>query len=289
MTARGGHSMRVERFHDRDAFAARVEPFLLEHEAENCFFLGQIAHLRDVGDKVLVAATDDSENVAAVATMTPPRHMVITRGPGEAIAAIVDYFIDHRIEVPGIGGRRASAETFAQRWTAATGIAGHLHVEMRTFQLTTVIPPPPAPGKMRLVEESDLDLLTRWVQEFRKEIGEQLSVDDSREVAEQRIRDRQMVFWEIDGTPVATAGAIGPTRNGIRIVLVYTPPEHRGRGYASNLVAALSQQQLDAGRKYCFLNTDQANPTSNKIYTALGYRPVCESIQIMFDRPGDAR
>jgi predicted GNAT family acetyltransferase len=281
--------MRVERFHDRDVFAARVEPFLLEHEAENCFFLGLISHLRDVGDKVLLATMDDADDVAAVAVMTPRRHMVITRGPQDAIAAIVDYLIEHRIDVPGIGGRQASAEAFAQRWATKTGVAGHLHVEMRTFQLTAVIPPGPAPGKMRLVEESDLHLLTQWVQEFRKEIGEQLPIDDSREVAEQRIRDRQMVFWEVDGTPVGTAGAIGPTRNGIRIVLVYTPPEHRGRGYASNLVAALSQQQLDAGRKFCFLNTDEANPTSNKIYIALGYRPVCETIQIMFDRPGDAR
>jgi predicted GNAT family acetyltransferase len=281
--------MRVERFHDRDVFAARVEPFLLEHEAENCFFLGLISHLRDVGDKVLLATMDDADDVAAVAVMTPRRHMVITRGPQDAIAAIVDYLIEHRIDVPGIGGRQASAEAFAQRWATKTGIAGHLHVEMRTFQLTAVIPPGPAPGKMRFVEESDLDLLTQWVQEFRKEIGEQLPIDDSREVAEQRIRDRQMVFWEVDGTPVGTAGAIGPTRNGIRIVLVYTPPAHRGHGYASNLVAALSQQQLDAGRKFCFLNTDEANPTSNKIYIALGYRPVCETIQIMFDRPGDAR
>ena len=53
-------------------------------------------------------------------------------------------------------------------------------------------------------------------------------------------------------------------------------PEFRGRGYASNCVAALTQKMLDQGRKFCFLYTDLSNPTSNKIYQQIGYRPVCD-------------
>ena len=55
---------------------------------------------------------------------------------------------------------------------------------------------------------------------------------------------------------------------------MYTPPPARGRGYASALVAEASQLQLDAGRRFCFLFTDLANPTSNHIYQAIGYEPV---------------
>jgi len=58
---------------------------------------------------------------------------------------------------------------------------------------------------------------------------------------------------------------------------VYTPPEFRGRGYASALVAALSQAMLDAGYHFCTLFTDLANPTSNHIYQAIGYQPVCDT------------
>jgi predicted GNAT family acetyltransferase len=57
---------------------------------------------------------------------------------------------------------------------------------------------------------------------------------------------------------------------------VYTPPERRDRGYASNLTAAASQDQLDNGRQLCFLFTDLANPTSNRIYRQIGYEPVCD-------------
>ena len=70
--------------------------------------------------------------------------------------------------------------------------------------------------------------------------------------------------------------------NGIAIGGVYTPPESRGHGYASACVAALSQRQLDAGRAFCALYTDLANPTSNSIYQKIGYRPVRASAMVEF-------
>src|SRR2546421_9200364 len=82
-----------------------------------------------------------------------------------------------------------------------------------------------------------------------------------------------MWLWDIDGRVVSLSGVSGPTPHGIRVAPVYTPPELRGRGYAGNLVAAASQAQLDAGRRFVFLFTDLANPTSNHVYRAIGYEP----------------
>ncbi len=65
---------------------------------------------------------------------------------------------------------------------------------------------------------------------------------------------------------------VNPPSYGVaRVGPVYTPKSHRGRGYASAAVAEVSQRILDEGGRAC-LFTDQANPTSNKIYEALGYR-----------------
>ncbi len=66
---------------------------------------------------------------------------------------------------------------------------------------------------------------------------------------------------------------------------MYTPPEARRRGYASALVASVSQAALDAGRRFCFLFTDQANPTANHIYQAIGFEPVRDVDAYVFDRP----
>ena len=78
------------------------------------------------------------------------------------------------------------------------------------------------------------------------------------------------------------AGFGGRTPNGARVGPVYTPPEFRRRGYASAVVAGVSRRLLDEGRRYCFLYTDLANPTSNRIYQDIGYEPACDSRDYRF-------
>ena len=66
---------------------------------------------------------------------------------------------------------------------------------------------------------------------------------------------------------------------------------------ASGLAAAATklkdgQAQLDAGRSFVFLFTDLANPTSNRIYQAIGYEPIRDIESWRFravpDPPGGA-
>ena len=92
-------------------------------------------------------------------------------------------------------------------------------------------------------------------------------------------------LWEVDGQAVSLVVAGSPTPNGIRIGPVYTPPVARRHGYASALTAAVSQEQIDRGNRYCFLYTDLANPTSNQIYQAIGYEPVTDVAQYSFAPP----
>ena len=58
-------------------------------------------------------------------------------------------------------------------------------------------------------------------------------------------------------------------------------PDCRGRGYATALVAALSRELLERGKRKLFLTTDVANPTSNAIYARIGFR--AESDDCGFD------
>lgn len=80
------------------------------------------------------------------------------------------------------------------------------------------------------------------------------------------------------------AGTAGQTPAGIRVGPVYTPPQHRGRGYASNLTAEVSRRMLAERRRFCFRYTDLANPTSNHIYREIGYRPVTDAVMLTFHR-----
>jgi hypothetical protein len=48
-------------------------------------------------------------------------------------------------------------------------------------------------------------------------------------------------------------------------------------------VAALTQRTVDSGKKFCCLYTDLTNPTSNSIYRKIGYRPVCDVQDWIFE------
>ncbi len=96
-----------------------------------------------------------------------------------------------------------------------------------------------------------------------------------------RIEQGRVHLWEdADGQVVHLTAANAPAHGVARVGPVYTPPEQRGRGYASAAVAGVSQALLDQDARVC-LFTDLANPTSNRIYAALGFRPVVDTANLV--------
>jgi hypothetical protein len=123
-----------------------------------------------------------------------------------------------------------------------------------------------------------------WLQAFADEaLGEAPHVEDMELTYRRKEADPDgaWLVWD-DGGPVSLAAYGNPTPSGIRIGPVYTPPEQRGRGYATSLVADLTADRLAAGMAFCFLFTDLSNPTSNAIYARIGYEPVADWDQWSF-------
>jgi len=284
-------SLNVHRYASVDEFLSAGGAFLGEREAENNLLFGISSAIRATPEVFadeppqFATVTDAGGRVVAATLRTPPHNQVLSAIDDlAAVDALVDAFHDEPL--PGVLGPTDAAARFAARWTDANGRVGHLEVAERTFRLERVVPPDrPAAGSWRMAEERDRDLITRWVIAFTAEaVPEAPPVPDPAAVADRWIQRRGRVayLWEDGEQVVSWVGAGGETPHGIRIGPVYTPPSLRNRGYASSLTAAASADQLAAGRRFCFLFTDLANPTSNKIYQAVGYQPVCDVDQYRF-------
>jgi predicted GNAT family acetyltransferase len=216
--------------------------------------------------------------------MTPPWNLVLScTGEPEALTALAADLDARGITIPGVTGPVEAAGLFAEAWSRTHGLTIGPRVAERIYRLEHVVPPLGVTGTFRLATSADRDLLAAWVDAFLLEALDRADPDEAAALVDRSFRagTRTWYLWE-DGEPVSAAAAGGPTPNGIRIGPVYTPPERRRRGYASALVAATSQVQLDKGRRFIFLFTDLANPTSNKIYQAIGYEPVIDVDQITF-------
>jgi predicted GNAT family acetyltransferase len=93
------------------------------------------------------------------------------------------------------------------------------------------------------------------------------------DAVERILRTGRAWLWSVDGRAVSLAARRAPEAGSARIGPVYTPPAERGHGYGSAVTAAASREIVDLGATPV-LFTDLANPTSNRIYQALGYRRV---------------
>ncbi len=180
-------------------------------------------------------------------------------------------WLDTDPDVAGVSGEPAAARPLADAWVARSGGRTRLAMSEAMHLLESVNDPPrPAGGELRVAEEGDVALLAEWERAFRVEAG--IGVNYEAEAAVRTRVDRGSQLLWVDGAPVSTLAFSPPVAGTTRIGPVYTPPEHRARGYASSAVAEVSRRALAGGSERCMLLTDLANPTSNKIYASVGYR-----------------
>lgn len=283
----------VERPQSVEAFLGAAETLLLADEARHNLILGIASTLRRIPGLYAEAhfwvVRDETGAVVGAAQQTPPFNVTLAQ-PADARA--LDALAAGTEDAPGVVAAVPEVDAFVARWTARHDGQAEIELEQGVFALQQVADVPRASGAMRRAGEDDRPLLEAWLRAFNDEALPHEAHDDAwfRRVIEQRLHDDLGGFfvWEDGRDAVSFAGAGSRTPNGIRIGPVYTPPSLRSRGYATTLVADLSQLLLERGRRFCFLYTDLANPTANAIYERIGYVRVCTSRQVRLTRASSA-
>jgi GNAT superfamily N-acetyltransferase len=239
-----------------------------------------------------VVDQDTGEPVGMAMRTAPfaPHPLYVLPMPDAAARQVAAALVERGEEVSGLNGALPAARTLATELARQTGRRARVHEHTRLHVLKRLVEPRVAPdGRPRVGVLADVELTLAWFRAFHADAavqagrmepersGEQFDGDDiARRVAEGRIW-----LWEdMLGTPVSLVGFNPPSFGVIRVGPVYTPGEHRGHGYASVLTAHVSRLLRDAGNRVC-LFTDQANPTSNKIYAAIGYEPVVDTANLV--------
>ncbi len=204
--------------------------------------------------------------------------------PDEAAVALARALHERGEEILGVNGALPTVELCATELARLDGARVEVAQHTRLHELGELSRPVPVPGGLLAATEADVELVMEWFAAFMGDADEQAgrprgaSAHESPDRAEmlRKLRAGGLWFW-VDGTGerVHLTGANPPSFGVARLGPVYTPPAQRGRGWASNAVAEVSHWIHAEGARAC-LFTDQANPTSNKIYTALGYRPVVD-------------
>jgi predicted GNAT family acetyltransferase len=273
--------LRFELTRDAAAFASHAQRFVEARIERSVLATVLAASLRGIfGEGLFALGFDRAGDLAAAALRTPPWPMVVAEVDAEDAQSLIEVWLPEDPKLPGVNGLPSDARAAATAWQRTTGGSWEVCRREALHVLDEVLDPSrPAPGHLREPFDEERELLIDWERAFAEELG---IVDAARaaELVDGRLAYGGVHVWD-DDRPVCVVGNSLPVAAGIRIGPVYTPPELRGRGYASSAVAARSRLAMESGLG-CALFTDLANPTSNKIYAEVGYRRVADWEEIAF-------
>jgi hypothetical protein len=238
-----------------------------------------------------LAVRDGAGEVVGVAMRTAPfaPYPLFVLPMADEAAVLVARALHERGEpVAGVNGALGPARVIADETARLAGGRVSVHEHTRLWELGELVPHG-APGRLRTATADDVALATAWWNLFGelaaemtgREVGTHFAETiDETEMA-RRVADGHVWLWESpDGEVVHVTHHNAPAYGVVRVGPVITPREHRRRGYGSAAVAQVSAGIVAAGHRAC-LFTDQDNPTSNKIYAEIGYRPVVDMANLV--------
>lgn len=225
---------------------------------------------------------EEAGEVVAAAQHTPPHGAYLSTGPAEAMHLIAQTLRELRPALSGVGGISDAPREFAAEWARLGGGRADAAMGEALYAADAVSIPSGVAGRLRQATHVDAPLLRVWRDGFVAEAGVIAAPGDA---IGWRIDAGSLFVWEVDGEVVSMAAVTAPQADVSRVQLVYTPPPQRKRGHASACVATLTARELAHRGRTCMLYADLANPTSNGIYQAIGYRRVGDAVDLKFTKP----
>ncbi|HOZ37216.1 MAG TPA: GNAT family N-acetyltransferase [Anaerolineaceae bacterium] len=227
---------------------------------------------------MMALVRDEIGEIRASALMTPPFALIVQSEPLDraALEALADALIESGWHLPGVNGIDAVSDCFAEIWQEKTRQQPRRIVNTRAYELSQVLSVSYPLGKMKIADASEAPLAAEMLNAMSEEVVLGPRRLYTADLALESIQQRRTFFWVDNGEVVCITLATRPQIKGICVSGVYTPPAFRRKGYARALVAEVSKELLSRGYEFTNLFTDLSNPTSNKIYQEIGYKPVCD-------------
>lgn len=255
-----------------EEFIALHGPALEKNVARHNLILGLIERARSTTDHGYQLWSLGQPGACAMRTARAGRGILL----GDVSESQAHYLagITTEVDYPDVQGPDDTAKWFAVG-AARLGLRFKEPKPLRIHALDRPPSRPDVPGQARVVEPGDAALLLEWKMAFIRDASTGDPAPTPKEI-EALIARKRYFLWILDGEPVAMAAMGRQMRGCGAIAPVYTPPEHRGRGFGGAITAHVVDQIFASGRPIACLYTDLNNPAPNRCYAKLGFEKVCD-------------
>lgn len=279
-------------FEDANAFLEHTLPVFKADETRHRLMLGIAIALQKrpdaFGEETPLMAARLRQNALPdfIAMMTPPFPLLIWFKEtlnDQDLEEMALTFKENGWDLPGVNGIARSSSRFASIWAELNQRIAKPVMHQMSYELTEVLFPDPMPtGSFQFAQENQAEILLKYMNDMQNDLNATVRMDYTLDHMQHFIANKRIGTWFVDDQPVSMAMSNRPQLTSIGISAVYTPNQHRGKGFASAVVASLSQELLHQGYQRINLFTDLSNPTSNKIYKAIGFKDVCDYWEYKF-------
>ena len=267
-------------------YMEKVEHLLIKKEACNHLLLGLMNYYQTTISKdIYLGYIMENSSLQYAFMQTPLNQWIladIDHVDEQMIRNLAQFLYTRGMKVPGIQGPTSVAEIFVKEWLPLKKTRAKLYKKELVYRLDKQEKTIYTTDKLMKATIKEHELVRKWLIHFGKETNEIITDIRASHMATKYIENGSLYFWLVDGEPVSMANQSQKTKHGVTINAVYTPDAQKGKGYATNLVATLSQKLLDEGNAFCCLLADKENPTSNYVYQKIGYQVVGESVVYRF-------
>lgn len=255
---------------DIKEYYSLVKPFLMKDEAKNNLPLGilQRAQQEDASPLDLMISLKLGAHLKLLG-IKKGRDLVLV-GEKNKVSILLDFLVKEEMHIEGVIGQSDLVQAFTHAVKERFEIAHKVEMYQGIYKLEYLRQVPSVAGRLGRARPADIELLSKWVEQFSREIDLEFTQDSAVDFVTNSIKEESLFFW-YDRELVSMARTARPSENGIAINLVYTPAVFRGKGYATACVYALSKSMLQK-YKFCTLYTDLSNEVSNHIYRKIGYK-----------------
>lgn len=256
--------------------------YLEQYPFSNYEILQSLVSLRENSRKygeLLECLIVEKKGIIQVTTLRviPYNIMISHLSDLNAITALVKYMGSEDIQIPGVFGPSEVSAFFAKEWEKSNKESFQTSDESWFFLLDRLLQLPTNIGNIVIATKEHEDLLNRWSDAAVLELipdSPRSFLESARKNLSIRLRDNKVFILMVNKNIVSMGAITGRYRDMQFINDIFTPPEHRCKGYATELCTRLVQRIKKDNNNRPVLTVFVSNEKAIRIYKKIGFKRI---------------
>ncbi len=248
--------------------------FAYQREKENMFVIGSFTAYPEPFTQNVYLGCYDGDELIGIGTHFAKRFgsMAINSQSVDVINEIVDEFVSRNADIKAVPGIKKYAQPTVER-LRTHGIAPKTLSEETFYTLTENCFQDYSVEHVEKANNDDIDDIVRLIRAVDGKDTQAPVTDDERKIV---VIGAEWIL-KLDGTIISKATIHGVSKNYIQIGGVMTHPDHQGKGYAKQTLSAVCKHWFGEGKEVVLFSRNDNQP-ANRVYAALGFKPIDEYI-----------